>query len=153
MKRLMKKLYFLCGLLLILTMFLSTALAESTAPAHIDLTGICNAIIALLGALVTYRLVPWIRARTSKEQQEVLEAGIRTAVYAAEQLYKTGVVQDRLDYALKWLDGHGYSVDRAQVEAAVREMQVNRWQWQELVAETTAETMTETTEVKNDGND
>ena len=149
MKRFMKKLYFLCGLLLILTMFLSAALAESAAPAHIDLTGICNAIIALLGALVTYRLVPWIRARTTKAQQEVLEAGIRTAVYAAEQMYKTGVVQDRLDYALNWLGERGYSVDRAQVEAAVREMQINQWQWQELVTETT----TETTEVKDDGND
>ena len=31
---------------------------------NIDLTPIFQAIIALLAALVTYKLVPWIKART-----------------------------------------------------------------------------------------
>lgn len=126
---------------LVMAALLPAALAESAGPAQIDLTGLCNAVIALLGALVTYRLVPWLKARTTAQQQETLTAGIRTAVYAAEQLYKTGVVQDRLDYALKWLGSHGYSVDRAQVEAAVKEMQLNRLELAplELAAETTLE--------------
>lgn len=129
-------------LLLAATAAASGALAESAAPAQIDLTGLCNAVIALLGALVTYRLVPWLKARTTAQQQEMLQAGIRTAVYAAEQLYKTDVIADRLDYALKWLGSHGYSVDRAQVEAAVKEMQLNRLELAplELAAETTLET-------------
>lgn len=132
----------LAAVMVIASMFATAALAESAGPAQIDLTGLCNAVIALLGALVTYRLVPWLKARTTAQQQEMLQAGIRTAVYAAEQLYKTGVVQDRLDYALKWLGSHGYSVDRAQVEAAVKEMQLNRLELAplELTAETTLET-------------
>lgn len=133
------------AMLIPVTLLLPAALAESEAAATIpiDLTGLFNAVIAVLGALVTYRLVPWLKARTTKEQQEMLQAGIRTAVYAAEQLYKTGMVQDRLDYALRWLDMKGYSVDRAQVEAAVREMQENQLQFQELTVETGAAEVTD----------
>lgn len=132
------------ALLAFILLLLPSALAESGAQSAIDLTGVCNAVIALLGALVTYRLIPWIKARTTKEQQEMLEAGVRTAVYAAEQLYKTGAVQDRMEYALKWLNQHGYNADRVQVEAAVREMQTNQVEIQEIVVE-------DDVEVTNDG--
>lgn len=91
----------------------------------IDLTALCNAGIALLCALVTYRLVPWIRARASREQQEALALAARTAVYAAEQLYRTGTIRDRLEYAEKWLESHGYAVDRAQIEAQVKQMRID----------------------------
>lgn len=132
-------------MLIPVTLLLPAALAESeaAAPAQIDLTGLFNAVIAVLGALATYRLVPWLKARATKEQQEMLSAAIRTAVYAAEQLYKTGMVQDRLDYALGWLDMKGYSVDRAQVEAAVWEMQANRL---DIAVEDTVEVETEATD-------
>lgn len=134
----------LAAAMVIASMFASAALAESAEPAKIDLTGLINAVIALLGLLITYRLAPWLKARTTSEQQQILAAGIRTAVYAAEQLYRTGVIDDRLDYALKWLGSHGYSVDRAQVEAAVREMQLG------VIDFTQLETTTEETEAKID---
>lgn len=130
----------LAAAMVIASMFASAALAESAEPAKIDLTGLINAVIALLGLLITYRLAPWLKARTTSEQQQILAAGVRTAVYAAEQLYRTGVIDDRLDYALKWLGSHGYSVDRAQVEAAVREMQLG------VIDFTSLETTTEETE-------
>lgn len=134
----------LAAAMVIASMFASTALAESAEPAKIDLTGLINAVIALLGVLITYRLAPWLKARTTSEQQQILAAGIRTAVYAAEQLYRTGVISDRLDYALEWLGSHGYSVDRAQVEAAVREMQLG------VIDFTQLETTTEETEAMID---
>ena len=56
----------------------------------IDLTGIVQAILALLAALVTYKLIPWIKARTTESQQAVLMATVRTLVYAAEQLFGAG---------------------------------------------------------------
>ena len=56
----------------------------------IDLTTIINAIIALLAALVTYRLIPWIKARTTTEQQAQLKAAIKVAVFAAEQIFGAG---------------------------------------------------------------
>ena len=134
----------LAAVMVIASMLATAALAESAEPAKIDLTGLINAAIALLGLLITYRLAPWLKARTTSEQQQILAAGIRTAVYAAEQLYRTGVIDDRLDYALKWLGSHGYSVDRAQVEAAVREMQLG------VIDFTALKTTTEETEVTID---
>lgn len=134
----------LAAAMVIASMFATAALAESAEPAKINLTGLINAVIALLGLLITYRLAPWLKARTTSEQQQILAAGIRTAVYAAEQLYKTGIIDDRLDYALKWLGSHGYSVDRAQVEAAVHEMQLG------TVDFTALKTTTEETEATID---
>lgn len=101
-----------------------TSLAEEGAASGqtIDLTGLCNAVIAVLGALVTYRLIPWIRARTSQSQQEGLTACAKTLVYAAEQLYRTGTIQDRLEYVEKGLAARGYSFDRAAIEAAVTQL-------------------------------
>ena len=65
---------------------------------NIDLTPIFQAIIALLAALVTYKLVPWIKARTTESQQALLSATVRTLVYAAEQLYGAGKGAEKLDY-------------------------------------------------------
>ena len=120
----------------------SVALAEASPGAQatpvIDLTDVINAVLAVLGALVTKRLLPWLKANTSEKQQAMTQTAISTAVYAAEQLYNTNVIQDRLKYAEKWLKNQGYSVDRAQIEAEVR-----RQKWppveitQELVEEDT----------------
>ena len=56
----------------------------------IDLTPIFQAIIALLAALVTYKLIPWIKSRTTERQQQNLFVAAKIAVMAAEQLYKNG---------------------------------------------------------------
>ncbi len=88
---------------------------------NIDLTPIFQAIIALLAALVTYKLVPWIKARTTESQQALLSATIRTLVYAAEQLYGAGKGAEKLDYVIAELEKRGFTADRAQIEAAVAE--------------------------------
>ncbi len=54
---------------------------------QIDLTPIIQALIGLLAALITWKLVPWIQARTTKEQRANMRAMVRVLVYAAEQLY------------------------------------------------------------------
>lgn len=99
------------------------AFAEGAAPAQmIDLTGLFNALLALLGALVTYRLIPWLKARTSESQQEAMKACAKTLVYAAEQLYRTGNIQDRLLYVQEEMERRGYTADRDAIEAAVTEL-------------------------------
>ena len=52
----------------------------------IDLTDILQAVIALIVAMITYKLIPWLKARTTESQQKVLLAVTRTRVFAAEQL-------------------------------------------------------------------
>lgn len=88
---------------------------------NIDLTPIFQAVIALLAALVTYKLVPWIKARTTESQQALLSATVRTLVYAAEQLYGAGKGAEKFDYVVGELEKRGFTADRAQIEAAVAE--------------------------------
>lgn len=85
----------------------------------INLTPIIQAIIGVLAALITYRLIPWIKANTTEKQRALLEAAVQTAVFAAEQIYGAGNGADKLDYAVAWLHDHGYDVSRADIEACV----------------------------------
>ena len=86
---------------------------------NINLTPILEALIGLLAAMITYRLIPWIKERTTVAQQEKMETLVRIAVFAAEQLYGAGHGSEKLEYATRWLHNHGYDVDRAEIEAAV----------------------------------
>lgn len=89
---------------------------------NIDLTPVLQAVIGLLAALITYRLVPWIQARTTNEQQTLLHATIRTLVFAAEQIYGAGGGEEKMKYVQEQLKWRGFDVDLAAIEAAVREL-------------------------------
>ena len=89
---------------------------------NIDLTTIINAIIALLAALVTYRVIPWIKAKTTNEQQAYIRALVKAGVYAAEQVYSAdGMGHKKMEYVKEFLNMHGFTVDVAEIEAAVSE--------------------------------
>ena len=88
---------------------------------NINLTPIIQAIIALLAALITYKLIPWIKARTTNEQQALLKATIKTMVFAAEQLYGAKNGSEKLDWVIYQLSQRGYSVDRSEIEAIIKE--------------------------------
>lgn len=87
----------------------------------IDLTPIIQALIGLLATIITVKVIPWIKARTTNEQQEGLRALIRTLVYAAEQIYGAGKGAEKLDYVIAQLAAKGYKVARCDIEAAVGE--------------------------------
>ena len=87
----------------------------------IDLTPIINAIIALLAAIVTVKVIPWIKARTTNEQQTAIKAVVKTLVFAAEQIYGAGGGADKLNWVVRELRARGYDVDTVEIEAAVGE--------------------------------
>ena len=87
-----------------------------------DFTPIFQAIIALLGALITYWLIPYIKSKASAQQQAYVSVLVRTAVQAAEQLYGAGMGKAKLDYAQQWLNERGVKYSRAEIEAAVRDL-------------------------------
>ena len=113
---------------LALLMTAAAAMAETGNPPitvpSIDLTPIFQALIGFLAALVTYKFVPWIQARTTAQQQEMLRAAVSVAVYAAEQLYGAGKGKEKLTYVIGQLAKKGYHVDKDEIEAAVRELTV-----------------------------
>lgn len=93
----------------------------------IDLTPLLQAIIALVASLITIYLIPWLKSRTSSEQQAQISAAVHIAVYAAEKLYGAGRGDEKLAYALEYLKAHGFDLDaetlKGQINAAIKEME------------------------------
>lgn len=121
-----KTAFFVALFVLILVMVPCIALAEAEPASMVDLTPVVQAVITLLAALITYRLVPWIKARTTEQQQANLAALASTLVYAAEQLFGANHGAEKLAYVTDILRKRGYDVDSqevlAVVEAAVNQM-------------------------------
>ncbi len=88
----------------------------------IDLTPFLQAIIALLAALITAKVIPWIKSKTTAQQQATLGMIVDVLVYAAEQIYGVGGGKEKIAYVMAELGKRGYRVDVAQIEAAVRRM-------------------------------
>lgn len=86
----------------------------------IDLTPILEALLGLLAAIITVKVIPWIKAKTTNEQQINIKAAVRTAVFAAEQIYGAGKGREKLDYAVTYLRNNGYTVDLDEIEATVK---------------------------------
>ena len=90
----------------------------------VDLTDIIQAAIALIVALITYKVIPWIKSKTTESQQAVLMSTVRTLVYAAEQLYGAGKGKEKFTYVRQKLQEKGFDVDVDAIEAAVKEITI-----------------------------
>ena len=88
----------------------------------INLTDIIVAVLGLCSALVTGLLVPWLKTKLNTAQLEKLEAYVKIAVTAAEQLYGAGNGDAKFDYVVEYLSGKGLAVDRTIIEAKVKEL-------------------------------
>lgn len=87
----------------------------------IDLTTLANALIALLAAVITAFVIPWLRAKTTVQQRELLQSVVKSLVYAAEQIFGAGRGEDKLQYVVDRLKAQGYTVDLALIEATVKD--------------------------------
>lgn len=93
----------------------------------IDFTPVLQAIVGLCAAIITTFVVPYIKSKTTLEQQTQINEWIKIAVSAAEQVYDgPGQGDKKKAYVLTWLAGHGIAVDEdkldAMIEAAVYEL-------------------------------
>lgn len=92
-----------------------------------DITAIVEAVLAIVGAIIAYVLVPYIKSKTTAAQQNEINAWVKIAVTAAEQIYVgSGRGAEKKAYVLNWLHEHGVTVDEtkldALIEAAVYEL-------------------------------
>ena len=90
----------------------------------IDLTSIANAVIALIAAIITAFVIPWIKSRMTAAQFEKIKMWVTVAVEAAEQLYTgSGRGAEKKAYVVEFLNGKGFKIDAATldnlIEAAV----------------------------------
>lgn len=94
----------------------------------IDLTKILVAVLDLLALIITYKVIPLLKAHFDAQQLRNIRAAAEVAVYAAEKLAETGAITNKLNYAMEWMREHGYEADRGQIEAAVKRLDMgNLW--------------------------
>lgn len=100
----------------------------------VDLTPIFQAGLALIAALVTAFLIPWIKSKMSTEKQVQLAHWIGVAVEAAEQIITgSGKGAEKKAYVVAILAEKGYILDvenvatdiDALIEAAVYQLKEN----------------------------
>lgn len=72
------------------------------------------------------RVIPWLKAKTTAQQQEYLLSTVRVLVYAAEQIYGAGRGGEKLQYVEDELRNRGFKLDTAAIEAAVRDMNLEQ---------------------------
>ena len=84
-----------------------------------DLTPIINAAVALLAAIITAFVVPWIKRKTTQQDRETMLAWVEIAVAAAQQLFYELDGAARKEYVIKFLTERGYSVDEGALDAAI----------------------------------
>ena len=92
-----------------------------------DITPVMEAVAALLAAVITAVVIPYIKTKTTTDQQRQINTGVQIAVSAAEQIYNgPGRGEDKKKYVVEWLRQHGVTVDAdkldAMIEAAVYDL-------------------------------
>lgn len=119
---------------MLLTVFLFSCLAETAAPGPMFTVDVTQLVISIIGVIFSALLawiikavIPpvktWLIEHTTTEQQTRAWTMIKWLVEAAEQTitgYAMG--QKRLAWVVAELKTRGIEVDRALVEAAVKEM-------------------------------
>ena len=85
-----------------------------------NITPVVEAVAALIAAVVTAFVVPYIKSRTTTNQQQQINAWVRIAVTAAEQIYAgSGRGEEKKAYVIDWLRKHGVNVDESKLDALI----------------------------------
>ena len=90
---------------------------------------VVKVLIPLLGAIITYLIVPLIKQKTTKEQRENIYFWVKVAVAAAEQIYKEkGQGKLKKEYVVDFLVSKGINITIQEldilIEAAVKELNI-----------------------------
>ena len=85
-----------------------------------DITTIIEAVFALAAAVITAIVIPYIKSRTTAQQQAEINAWVKIAVSAAEQIYTgSGRGEEKKACVLNWLAEHGITMDEDRINALI----------------------------------
>lgn len=77
-----------------------------------DLTTIIEALAALIAAIISAFVIPWIKSKTSVAQFEKFKLWAEVAVEAAEQIYTgSGRGAEKKQYVVEFLQEKGFKID------------------------------------------
>ena len=87
---------------------------------NIDLTPIFNAIVALIAAVTSCFVIPWLKSHLTASQREELMEWAKIAVAAAEQIYGgQGRGEEKKEYVLAFLESKGFTFDAETINNAI----------------------------------
>nr|DAG01699.1 MAG TPA: holin [Siphoviridae sp. ctSMg55] len=84
-----------------------------------DYTQIIQAVIALISALISAFLIPWIKQNVDAGKLEKVRAYVEIAVKAAEQLYAVTDGEKKKAYVLNYLTEKGILFDSETVDKLI----------------------------------
>lgn len=77
-----------------------------------DLNVILDAVMALIVAVMTAFVIPWVKSKTTASQYDQIKMWVSVAVQAAEQLYVgSGRGAEKKEYVVEFLRSKGLKVD------------------------------------------
>lgn len=90
---------------------------------------IIKVIIPILGAILTYVIVPLIRKKASREDLEYISSWVAVAVRSAEQMHNAGLITiPKKEYVIVYLQNKGFNISAEDldnlIEAAVKELNI-----------------------------
>jgi len=87
---------------------------------NIDLTPIFTALIALIGAIITYYVIPLLKGKISADNWTDIINWVKIAVDAAEQMKKVGkITVPKKDYVISFLKGKGITITDQELDALI----------------------------------
>lgn len=104
-----------------------------------DFTALFEILISILSVIVSCFLIPWLKEKLSAEKLEKLVKWVKIAVEAAEQLYGSGMGQQKKEYVVSFLLSKGIKFDANEVEAIIESsvLQLPEWLKMQLIEEKT----------------
>jgi len=84
-----------------------------------DLTPIINAFVALVAALISAFLIPWIKRQTSAKDREELLKWVEIAVAAAEQLFYSTQGTEKKKFVVAFLEEKGLTYSEDELNTAI----------------------------------
>ena len=86
-----------------------------------DITVVFEALIAVLCALVSGFVIPWLKTKISAEKREKISFWVESAVMAAEEASRSGLIEknEKYQYVVDFLEGKGIVFDEAEVRVMI----------------------------------
>jgi len=90
---------------------------------------IVRIVIPLIGALLAYFLIPYIKEKTTKEQRDEIYFWVKMAVKSAEMIFaEKGQGKLKKEYVVEFLNNRGVNITIYEldvlIEAAVKELNI-----------------------------
>ena len=84
-----------------------------------DYTQIISAVIALISALVSAFLIPWLKTKIDANKLQTIKTYVEIGVKAAEQLYAATDGEEKKAYVINFLAEHGLRFDVSTIDQLI----------------------------------